>query len=85
MAVDKSVEQFREQFRQQENCRTYPGWLHFTFTSSVSLGIVILCAMGVEQVKPLEWLTVPIAFLYANLVEYFGHRGPMHHPVRGSG
>ncbi len=26
---------------------------------------------------------MPVVFIYANLVEYLGHRGPMHHPVRG--
>jgi len=31
----------------------------------------------------MEWLTVPFTFLYANLAEYWGHRGPMHHPTRG--
>ena len=31
----------------------------------------------------LEWLTVPLVLIYANLAEYAGHRGPMHRPVRG--
>ena len=35
-----------------------------------------------DDVEPLEWLTVPLAFLYANLSEYLGHRGPMHHKTR---
>ena len=35
-----------------------------------------------DNVQPLEWLTVPLAFLYANLAEYLGHRGPMHHETR---
>ena len=83
MTVEPSVARYREQFRLEENCRAYPGWAHLAFTSTVSLTVVILCAMSVEQVKPLEWLTIPVAFLYANLVEYFGHRGPMHHPVKG--
>src|SRR5207302_2362970 len=32
---------------------------------------------------PLEWLTVPISFFYANLTEYIAHRYPMHRPMRG--
>ena len=85
MVVVPSVEKYRAQFRLEENCSTYPGWLHLAFTSAVSFTVVILCAMGVEQVKPLEWLTIPVVFLYANAVEYLGHRGPMHHPVKGLG
>lgn len=29
-----------------------------------------------------EWWTIPLTFLYANLVEYLGHRGPMHRKTR---
>jgi len=85
MAVESSVARYREQYRLEENCGTYRGWVHFAFTSTVSLTVVAWCAMGANQVRPLEWLTIPAAFLYANLVEYFGHRGPMHHPVKGLG
>ncbi len=35
-----------------------------------------------DDVSPLEWLTIPLTFLYANLSEYLGHRGPMHHKTR---
>ena len=41
----------------------------------------VLAAYAVDA--PLEWLAVPVTFLYANLVEYWGHRVPMHRPVRG--
>ncbi|MBT8048510.1 MAG: fatty acid hydroxylase family protein [Xanthomonadales bacterium] len=85
MAGDPSVEKYRERYRQQENSGAYPGWLHFAFTSGVSLLVVFLCLAQLHQIGPLEWATVPLVFLYANLVEYFGHRGPMHHPVRGLG
>jgi hypothetical protein len=80
-----SVAAFREQYRREEIGRRYSGWAHFAFTSGVCLAVVAFAALQVEQPSPLEWLTVPIVFLYANLVEYLGHRGPMHHPVRGLG
>ncbi len=35
-----------------------------------------------QDVGALEWLTVPLTFLYSNLSEYLGHRGPMHHKTR---
>jgi len=83
LAVDSSVARFREQYRREEIGRSYRGWSHFAFTSTVSLGLVLVSALRADQVTPLEWLTIPVVFLYANLVEYLGHRGPMHHPVRG--
>ena len=49
----------------------------------MSIGVIVLCIWQLEAVTALEWLTVPLVLLYANLAEYVGHRGPMHHPVRG--
>jgi hypothetical protein len=50
-----------------------------------SLGGIAACASLLEDVRPLEWLTIPLAFLYANLVEYAGHRWVMHRKVPGLG
>jgi hypothetical protein len=83
--VESSVARYRETYRGDEIGRNYRGWLHFAFTSSVCIAGVVICALGLEQPSPAEWLTVPVVFIYANLVEYLGHRGPMHHPVRGLG
>jgi hypothetical protein len=83
MAIEEAVGDFRESYRRREIGARYSGWLHLAFTSSVGLATVALCLARLESVRPLEWLTVPAVFLYANLVEYFGHRGPMHHPRRG--
>jgi hypothetical protein len=76
---------FRERYREAEIGPAYRGWLHFAFTSLSCIGVVVFCLARLQHVTPLEWLTVPAVFLYANLVEYLGHRGPMHHPVRGLG
>lgn len=83
--MEPSVADFREAYRREEIGGRYSGWLHFAFTSGVCLATIALAVVKLESVTPLEWLTVPIVFLYANLVEYLGHRGPMHHPVRGLG
>lgn len=39
----------------------------------------------VENLTLSQFLVVPITFLYANLMEYLAHRGPMHHRVKGAG
>jgi hypothetical protein len=83
MAVDETVERYREQFRSDEIGRSYRGGLHLAFTSVVSLLVVVFSIASLDGVRPMEWLTIPMVIVYANLVEYFGHRFPMHHPVRG--
>ena len=74
---------YRVRYRREEIGPAYRGWLHFGFTSAVSLGVILLSISRLEGVGALEWLTIPLVLLYANLAEYLGHRGPMHRPVRG--
>lgn len=83
MALERATAGFRASYREREIGPRYSGWLHFAFTSSVCLAAVAFCVARLEAIAPLELLTVPAVFLYANLVEYLGHRGPMHHPMRG--
>ncbi len=77
------VNPYREQYRRDEIGRHYLGPAHLALTSGCCLTVIVLCLMQLDAVSPLQWLTVPVMFLYANLAEYFGHRGPMHHPRRG--
>lgn len=76
---------FREQYRREEIGPRYSGRLHFCFTSGVCLAVILLCAAQLQNVQAWEWLAIPLTFLYANWSEWAGHRGPMHHPVRGLG
>ena len=57
----------------------YVGHLHLAFTSVVGWSAVLYALSRVQAPSGPELLTVPITLLYANAVEYFGHRGPMHH------
>ena len=72
-------------FRGQDRAERRPGtrasgWAHFAFTSLASLAAITFATSHVEHVRPLELLVVPATFLFANLVEYLVHRGPMHRP-----
>ncbi len=78
----QTVEQARAAYREYHISQDYSGPLHLTTTVSVSLLIASISAMMLEHVSPLEWLTVPLTFLYSNLSEYLGHKGPMHHKTR---
>ena len=82
-AVPDAVAIFRANFRKQHIGRLYHGWLHLGFTTGVCVSVIAISLGQLGRVGALEWLTVPLTFLYANLVEYWGHRGPMHHPLRG--
>lgn len=79
----KAVSEFRREYRVAEIGRRYSGRLHLAFTSVTSAMLVGLCAAQVENASALEWLAVPATFLYSNIVEYWGHRVPMHRPVWG--
>ncbi len=77
-----AVETARLAFRERRIGPRYSGRLHLATTTGVSLLVALASGLMLADVQPLEWLTVPLTFLYANLSEYLGHRGPMHHKTR---
>ena len=81
--MDQATASYRQDYRTEHIGRRYSGPAHFAFTTLASLSVIIWCVMALEAVAPWEWVTIPLTFLYSNLVEYLGHRGPMHHPTRG--
>ena len=80
-----SVRAFRAGYRRQEIGPRYSGWLHAGFTLVLSSAVLVLAFSQLHAVSWQEWLTLPLTFIYANLAEYWGHRGPMHHRWRGLG
>jgi sterol desaturase/sphingolipid hydroxylase (fatty acid hydroxylase superfamily) len=57
---------------------------------AILLHVLALGAIGgalafLRDVQQLELIAIPATFLFSNLVEYFAHRYPMHHPWRGLG
>lgn len=84
--LPQTVARFRGTYRTDEISARYRGRWHLAFTLSFGLGVVAYCLLGIDgSPTMLEWLAVPITFLYANMVEYWGHRTAMHRPVRGLG
>jgi sterol desaturase/sphingolipid hydroxylase (fatty acid hydroxylase superfamily) len=61
----------------------YNFYLFFGLTNLIG-GLVICSSVGfvVKNVQPLEWVTIVVAFIFANFAEYVWHRGPMHHEWR---
>jgi hypothetical protein len=83
--VPPSVAEFRETFRREHIPSWYLGWLHFATTSIGSLAVIGWALSRVHHPRLLELATVPLTFLFANFVEYRGHKGPMHHPMKPVG
>lgn len=81
VALPARIRRFREQYRDLRIPGYYSGVFHLCFTTVASVAIVVLSILQLDAVTGLEWLTIPATFLYANLAEYLGHRGPMHHPA----
>ena len=78
MAV-ADVASFRDTYRREHIGARYSGWGHFCFTSIGALAAIAFVVSRVSAVAWWEWLVIPVAFVFANFAEYFGHRGPMHH------
>ena len=51
-------------------------------TTIISITIIIIGINQLEDVQAWQWTTIPLAFVYTNLIEYLGHKGPMHHPKK---
>ena len=77
--IPAKVRAFREKHREKHIGPRYSGWLHFATTTIGSLVAIGIAVWQVDSPGPLELAMIPVFFLFANLVEYFGHRGPMHH------
>lgn len=81
--LPETVRRYRAEYRATQVPRGYRGGLHALFTFGGGTLALLACLWQLQEVRPLEWLAVPLAFLYANLAEYLGHRYPMHRPFRG--
>ncbi|HEY1059929.1 MAG TPA: fatty acid hydroxylase family protein [Limnobacter sp.] len=82
---DRAVDNARQQFRAENIAPGYRGEWHLAFTCTLALAVIIGSGMALHAVHALEWLTVPITWLYANFAEWAGHRFVMHRPVKGLG
>jgi hypothetical protein len=85
VGLPDAVARFRESYRDREIPLRYDGRLHLAFTFGAGSAALLACIAQLQAVQPLEWLAVPLSWLYANLAEYLGHRFPMHRPFRGLG
>lgn len=57
----------------------FNGYLYFGFANFAALVGIVAAGLQLRSPSALEWLTVPLAFLFANFAEWLAHKGPMHH------
>lgn len=79
MSFQQQTEDFRKEYRATQVGPNYNGFLHFLFTTLWCWVVIIFCIYQLSLVTTWEYLVIPVTFLYANFIEYIGHKGPMHH------
>jgi len=83
MHQDNSVvSAFRAEYQANHVPKGYHGALHLSFTLGFSCFLIWLAWRNLNIVTDVEWLAIPATLFYNNLVEYLGHKGPMHHKRR---
>ena len=83
--IDARTAEYRRAYRAEHVPPGYSGPLHFTLILGFVVAVIATGIYRLESVSALEWLTVPLTFLYANLAEYLGHRFVMHRRRPGLG
>lgn len=79
-----SVQRFRDQYRREVTPSRYSGPRHVALVLSLGVGaITAAMAVAAQTWQASDAWIVPATWLFANLVEYLAHRGPMHHRWRG--
>ena len=81
---ESGAAEVRARLRQSWSPR-YRGQLHACITFGFGLAFLIAMLSRVRAPTLAELSVVPLTLLYANLIEWLMHKGPMHHKTRGLG
>ena len=83
--ADSAVRTVRANYRAEFISGRYNGHLHLAMTLTLGLSVIAVCIYWLKSPSLLEWLTIPITFLYSNAAEWAGHKYAMHRPIKGLG
>ena len=78
------ISQRQIDFRQEYRSRIlgwYDGYLHIVIIYAMGAAAFYVYVAHMHNVSALEWLTVPLTFLFTNLFEWAVHKYVMHRPV----
>ncbi len=79
------VRAYREDYRNEVIGPGYRGWLHLATITGICATAMVFALARVGHIAWLDLVIVPVAWIFANLVEYGAHRGPMHNLSVGYG
>lgn len=75
----------KSEARRQEMLAGIPGWyngyVHFVLINVVSLAVLALLISALQRPTVTELAAIPAILVFANFVEWWFHRGPMHRPA----
>lgn len=60
----------------------YRPWLHLAGTVGGGVVTLIVAAMFIHDVTPVELLTIPAMLVFSNALEWWIHKHPLHHRTR---
>ena len=63
----------------------YDGYVHILIIYAIGAAAFYIYVRHISNVTWLEWLTVPLTFLFTNIFEWAVHRFIMHRPVNIKG
>ena len=75
-------------FRQEYRSRIvgwYDGYIHILIIYAIGAAAFYIYVAHIHNVTWLEWLTLPLTFLFTNIFEWAVHRFIMHRPVNIKG
>ena len=76
MNQSEKVDRFRAKNR--DNRVWYSGSLHIFFNGTCLIGTIIYSLFQINDLKPIELLTIPVMLIAGNLAVYLIHRYPLH-------
>ena len=82
------ISQRQIEFRQEYRSRIigwYDGYVHVVIIYAMGAAAFYIYLQHIQNVTVLEWLTVPLTFLFTNLFEWAVHKYIMHRPVNIKG
>src|SRR4029079_5380846 len=78
----------QREYRQEYRSRImgfYDGYLPIVIIYAMGAAAFYIYLQHIHDVAPLEWLPIPVTFLFTNLFEWFVHKYVMHRPVNIKG
>jgi hypothetical protein len=82
------ISERQKAFRQEYRSRIigwYDGYFHILIIYAMGAAAFYIYVQHIHDVTPLEWLTVPLTFLFTNIFEWAVHKFIMHRPVNIKG